>query len=477
MSDTQPDPSWWQASDGKWYAPELHPDHSTSSSPVQTPVSGAPVPQADLAPSKPNRSGEMYEFCPTCGSETIAGAGYCQACGRLLAEVSGHAGVGVQPNEPMSAGPSDPTPTPIYSQHRRRGRLWIVSAAAVLIALGAVVALAAHHGHHSALASSKTATVVSSNKSTCQRLLPTSTATRLTGAVTMEIVNGTQAVTKVPNPTANCDYFADAVAGIPTGKSFNFILWTRQMNAARTFAEFENNDFNPFDLPSGIPKPVHGLGEQAIWGRWGGQLLVQASATDAFLLSGLSEGASTNEAREITSELTGTQPSSSNANSSTGPPSITNSAPTTPSTTAPPSTAVPTPPSPNSASTPSTPPVALPTNTSTTVAPTTTTAFSATEQTFLNSVQAQVPGITGENGPATSAELISGGQSVCSVAAQTSPSEYEPWATLVAQTTNANLLIPDGPENAGPETFVAIAITDLCPAYSDLIPPGTPGAS
>lgn len=25
MSDVQPGPTWWQASDGKWYAPELHP--------------------------------------------------------------------------------------------------------------------------------------------------------------------------------------------------------------------------------------------------------------------------------------------------------------------------------------------------------------------------------------------------------------------------------------------------------------------
>ena len=26
MSDTQPDPSWWLAVDGRWYPPELHPD-------------------------------------------------------------------------------------------------------------------------------------------------------------------------------------------------------------------------------------------------------------------------------------------------------------------------------------------------------------------------------------------------------------------------------------------------------------------
>jgi TM2 domain-containing membrane protein YozV len=30
MSDVPQGPGWWQASDGKWYAPELHPDHQAS---------------------------------------------------------------------------------------------------------------------------------------------------------------------------------------------------------------------------------------------------------------------------------------------------------------------------------------------------------------------------------------------------------------------------------------------------------------
>ena len=29
MSDTSQGSGWWQASDGKWYGPELHPDSST----------------------------------------------------------------------------------------------------------------------------------------------------------------------------------------------------------------------------------------------------------------------------------------------------------------------------------------------------------------------------------------------------------------------------------------------------------------
>ncbi len=42
MSDTAQGPGWWQASDGKWYAPEQHPDHKSSPPP--------PPPQTEAAP-------------------------------------------------------------------------------------------------------------------------------------------------------------------------------------------------------------------------------------------------------------------------------------------------------------------------------------------------------------------------------------------------------------------------------------------
>ena len=35
MSDTQPRPDWWRASDGKWYAPGLHPSYRPSAIPAQ----------------------------------------------------------------------------------------------------------------------------------------------------------------------------------------------------------------------------------------------------------------------------------------------------------------------------------------------------------------------------------------------------------------------------------------------------------
>ena len=42
MSDTSPGPGWWLASDGRWYAPELHPD-------APAPVADHPVPSASPA--------------------------------------------------------------------------------------------------------------------------------------------------------------------------------------------------------------------------------------------------------------------------------------------------------------------------------------------------------------------------------------------------------------------------------------------
>ena len=46
MSDAPQGPGWWQASDGKWYAPELHPDAQAAppAAPPTTPTPAAPAP-------------------------------------------------------------------------------------------------------------------------------------------------------------------------------------------------------------------------------------------------------------------------------------------------------------------------------------------------------------------------------------------------------------------------------------------------
>jgi hypothetical protein len=43
MSDASQGPSWWQASDGKWYAPDLHPDYQASAPVDQSAGSAAAI--------------------------------------------------------------------------------------------------------------------------------------------------------------------------------------------------------------------------------------------------------------------------------------------------------------------------------------------------------------------------------------------------------------------------------------------------
>ena len=49
MSDQSEGPGWWQASDGKWYSPETHPDYR----PPPPPPSNAPPPPQPATPAPP----------------------------------------------------------------------------------------------------------------------------------------------------------------------------------------------------------------------------------------------------------------------------------------------------------------------------------------------------------------------------------------------------------------------------------------
>jgi hypothetical protein len=54
MSDTSQGPNWWIASDGKWYAPEQHPDYGVPSSAPPPPYSAPNMTQPwPIAPSSP----------------------------------------------------------------------------------------------------------------------------------------------------------------------------------------------------------------------------------------------------------------------------------------------------------------------------------------------------------------------------------------------------------------------------------------
>ena len=59
MSDSSQGPGWWVASDGKWYAPEQHPDYvapSSASPPDPTPDVAQPPPIAPTSPLPPASS-------------------------------------------------------------------------------------------------------------------------------------------------------------------------------------------------------------------------------------------------------------------------------------------------------------------------------------------------------------------------------------------------------------------------------------
>ena len=66
MSDHQPDPSWWQASDGRWYAPELHPRYQPSLPPTGPAVSGTPGAGPERM-AEDNRKGAEGERADDCG--------------------------------------------------------------------------------------------------------------------------------------------------------------------------------------------------------------------------------------------------------------------------------------------------------------------------------------------------------------------------------------------------------------------------
>ncbi|MEM9521599.1 MAG: hypothetical protein AAGA37_19980 [Actinomycetota bacterium] len=53
MSDVSQGDGWWQASDGKWYAPEQHPDYKPAP-PPPPPTNAPPPPTAPAGDSKPD---------------------------------------------------------------------------------------------------------------------------------------------------------------------------------------------------------------------------------------------------------------------------------------------------------------------------------------------------------------------------------------------------------------------------------------
>lgn len=65
MSDVSQGPGWWQASDGKWYAPELHPDYQPPASEPPAAEPPAVAPTEPIAPMAPIAGGEPTAAFPT----------------------------------------------------------------------------------------------------------------------------------------------------------------------------------------------------------------------------------------------------------------------------------------------------------------------------------------------------------------------------------------------------------------------------
>ena len=88
MSDTSHGPGWWQASDGRWYEPHLHPQYRPSPPPQSSPPSSNPYGQPQYRPQPlPFGYGGAVvpsKICFACGSMVVATAAVCTQCGTML---------------------------------------------------------------------------------------------------------------------------------------------------------------------------------------------------------------------------------------------------------------------------------------------------------------------------------------------------------------------------------------------------------
>jgi predicted RNA-binding Zn-ribbon protein involved in translation (DUF1610 family) len=85
MSNSSQGPGWWMASDGKWYAPEQHPDYRPSGSappPDSAPTTAAPPPMPQAAMPTAQIT------CPGCNTKvhlpTDSTRGVCPNCSNAI---------------------------------------------------------------------------------------------------------------------------------------------------------------------------------------------------------------------------------------------------------------------------------------------------------------------------------------------------------------------------------------------------------
>jgi predicted nucleic acid-binding Zn ribbon protein len=84
VSNTPQGPGWWQASDGRWYEPHLHPQYRPPPPPNPNYMAGTfygALPQG--AYPQPGAIGPS-RFCVSCGAPVFPTAAICTQCGTML---------------------------------------------------------------------------------------------------------------------------------------------------------------------------------------------------------------------------------------------------------------------------------------------------------------------------------------------------------------------------------------------------------
>jgi hypothetical protein len=170
MSDSSQGPGWWQASDGKWYAPEQHPDYQP---PAPAP---APPPTAQQPPIPPGPAAPPYGAPPP---------------GPAPAQPYGAPPPGAAPAQPYGAPPAQPYGQPMGTAYGeppaapgggggKGGKVALIVGAVVLLLAGAAGALVVAGGDDDDKASSPApaVTTTTTKEATRRTLVERSTTTR-----------------------------------------------------------------------------------------------------------------------------------------------------------------------------------------------------------------------------------------------------------------------------------------------------------
>jgi hypothetical protein len=85
MNEVAKGPGWWQASDGKWYSPDVLPEPPDATAGQFSGYATSPPWQQSTAtaggPPPPFPGGAIAQYCVTCGNGLVTTAAICPRCG------------------------------------------------------------------------------------------------------------------------------------------------------------------------------------------------------------------------------------------------------------------------------------------------------------------------------------------------------------------------------------------------------------